>query len=412
MSKVKNQSINRDIQKIQSMIANDPSMDAPKLLSEVIKMGYKDPGPIVDAALGSIKIEKSGASIGGDIADILNQVYSEDKTPGGRYIIDPYIQSGTKSKSVFSRLQDKAGVPDQGVALRELERVRGRAAPKYIALPDPSFYKAQYNISDELSKLLSTAAGGHELKHSSDWLVYPNFNPKTDYSYKVGHHAKGIYEPDELIREVRDLPADEKTAKEILKQSEKLGVKPSVFKRLLSYGGFIGPAIGAGLALKSGDVLAAGLHGAAALDPVGFADAALDVKERIENRYDPEYSKEKAREDKYAAMGPALSPSDIMLDQLHDIKEQEEKEKKMQNDKKFQSLHKLLKESPRGQELRSEHPETLQQEVQPIVHILGGPAAVNPKHIPSMAGEKLDKDVEPLSIENSEREMKKKLYGF
>jgi len=414
MSNFKNKSTYKDIQKIQSMIANDPSMDSAKLLSEVIKMGYENPGPIIDAALGSIKIDKSGAPITADITDILNQVYADDPTPGKRYVVNPYKESaiGTKAKSVIKNLQDEFGDVDQGVALRNTDRVKGRAIPKYLAIPDPSFYRDYYNLSDELSKLLSVSAGGHEIKHGSDWLIYPNFDPKVSSPHKEGHHAKGIYETDELIRESRDLPVDKKTTEEIAKQSKKLGIKPSLFTRLLSYGGFIGPAVGAGLALKSGDTLAAALHGAAAIDPVGVADAVLDVKNRIEKRHDPEFSKETAREDKYNAMGHAMSPSDTMLDQLEDIKEKEDKDKKMKDEEKFQILNKLLKDIPKGQKLRSQNEMQLKEEIQPIVQILGDPSAIKEKDALRMSGEKLDQDVNSLSVEDSEREMKKKLYGL
>lgn len=85
----------------------------------------------------------------------------------------------------------------------------------------------------------------------------------------------------------------------------------------------IGPiagGIGAYGALKSGDTAAAGLNLASMLDPTGISDAALEVKDRLKEK-DPEEIKKIAREDKYKAMGIALSPSDIILDQLEDIKD-------------------------------------------------------------------------------------------
>lgn len=85
----------------------------------------------------------------------------------------------------------------------------------------------------------------------------------------------------------------------------------------------IGPiagGIGAYGALKSGDVAATGLNLASMLDPTGISDAALEVKDRLKEK-DPEEIKKIVREDKYKAMGIALSPSDIILDQLEDIKD-------------------------------------------------------------------------------------------
>lgn len=88
----------------------------------------------------------------------------------------------------------------------------------------------------------------------------------------------------------------------------------------------IGPiagGLGAYSALKSGDAAAAGLNLASIIDPTGISDAALEVKERLKEK-DPKEIKKIMREDKYRAMGSALSPSDIMLDQLDDIEDKKE----------------------------------------------------------------------------------------
>lgn len=88
----------------------------------------------------------------------------------------------------------------------------------------------------------------------------------------------------------------------------------------------IGPiagGLGAYSALKSGDAAAAGLNLASIIDPTGVADAALEVKERLKEK-DPKEIKKIIREDKYRAMGSALFPTDIMLDQLEDMEDKKE----------------------------------------------------------------------------------------
>lgn len=88
----------------------------------------------------------------------------------------------------------------------------------------------------------------------------------------------------------------------------------------------IGPiagGLGAYSALKSGDAAAAGLNLASIIDPTGISDAALEIKERLKEKDSKEIRKI-MREDKYRAMGSALSPADIMLDQLEDIEDKKE----------------------------------------------------------------------------------------
>lgn len=360
MSDYKKKQFYRDIEKIHSMIANDPSMDSVKLLSIAKNMGYDNPGPLIDAALGSVKLDKSGVPIKADIEDILNEVYSEDITPGKRYIVNPYKESavGTKAKSVIKNLQDEFGDVDQGVALREAQRVRGRAAPKYIAVPDPSFYKDYYNLSDELAKLSTISGAGHELGHSKDWMLYPNFDPKVSSPYKKGHHAKGIFEPDELIREVRDLPVDEKIAKELAKQSDNLKVKPSKFVRLRSLIGFL-PA------------LAAGVIGAYA--PQSKAATVAKTISRATDEGDP-----------FSALFPP------------EAGEGEEDE-----------LKKMRKEA--------EYQQKLKETIKPMVKEVGGDPDINPRKAEKLLGEKVSEDVEDdtreLSRENYDKMLKRKM-GF
>jgi hypothetical protein len=114
--------------------------------------------------------------------------------------------------------------------------------PEYVALKQPY---------TDLDKLRSIAHAGHELKHSSDSLTRPNFKMQNEKPYKKGHHFKEIYEPTELVKEVKELASDPKLEKEILKQSKKSGIKASPFTKLRSLLGFLPSLAAAGIAAYS-----------------------------------------------------------------------------------------------------------------------------------------------------------------
>ena len=78
--------------------------------------------------------------------------------------------------------------------------------------------------------------------------------------------------------------------------------------------GPIGAGIGAISALRSGDVPAAVLHGAAAIDPTGISDAALDINNRL--KMNPEDAAQASKEDYYSAMPDDLANEQRMLDEL------------------------------------------------------------------------------------------------
>lgn len=296
------------INKMINIITSNPLMESEELIRKAREMGY-DPANLIDQALGAIRYEKmSSVSLDSPIEDILNSIYEKNPTPGKRYILEPKEAYTKRGMQVKEALKNNAGfyssLPDQKGS---------RRAPDFMVIKKP------YTESEKLKAITDA---GHELEHGSEYLIRPDFKSTTEESYVKGHHYDDIYEPKELIREVRELPQDEKTIKEILKQSEKLNVKPSLWGRLRS---ILGPmAAGAGLytSLKSGDTLGAALEGTALVDPTGVSDAAAEVYRRSKLK-DPEEIKQTMREDKYSAIPGGPSPADIMLDQLEDIQELE-----------------------------------------------------------------------------------------
>jgi hypothetical protein len=292
------------INKLINYVTNNPTVTSEEMLRKAIELGY-EPGDLIDKALGSVKYEKSGANLSKNLEDILNDVYQNDPTPGDRYVVDPMETRYPKSKEFAKNLRGLLGYQTN------VDTGKSRKKPKEVVVR---------NMWDDLGKLQGISSAGHELKHSVDDLIRPGFYPKTDDSFKPGHHYGDIYETSELVREVKDLPENDKVTKEIKKQSKKLNLKaPSPFRRLLSILGPVGASIAAGYSLKSGDAMGAGLNLASAIDPTGISDTALEVKNRLAIK-DPEEIEKLMLEDKYSAMPGGPSPSDIMLDQLKNYK--------------------------------------------------------------------------------------------
>jgi hypothetical protein len=230
----------RAIDQFNSYIANTPMVQYEDLVNKALEMGY-DPHELIDTALGSVKYEKSGANLKNSLEDILNSIYEKDIVPGKRYVIDPLEAVSRRAKEVAKNLEGSVGFAS---ALSSKRR----------ALPD---YAAVIPRSSEMGKFRAIGDAGHELEHLKDFLIRPDFRPKTEQAYKSGHHFKDIYEPRELIREVKDLPEDSKVVKEIAKQSKKSGLSPSLFTRLRSLVGIVPGLAAAGLAAYAPDSKAA-----------------------------------------------------------------------------------------------------------------------------------------------------------
>jgi hypothetical protein len=221
----------RAVEQFSSFIANTPLVQYDDLVNKALEMGY-DPNELIDASLGSVKYEKSSASLKNPLEDILNAIYEKDPTPGKRYVIDPSEAVSERAKEVARNLEGSVGFAS--------------AVPsKRRALAD---YAAVTPRKTDLDKLKAIADAGHELEHLKDFVTRPDFRPKTEKSFKPGHHFKDIYEPRELIREVKGLPEDVKLTKEIVKQSKKSGLRTSPFTKLRSLVGLLPGLAAAGIA--------------------------------------------------------------------------------------------------------------------------------------------------------------------
>lgn len=288
----------RSIDQFTSYIANTGLVTHDDLVRKALEMGH-DPYDLIDASLGSIKYEKAATSLSNPLEDILNSVYEKDPTPGRRYVLDPAEAISERAKDVAKNLEGNLGVATS------LNTGRSRSLPDYAAV------RQQY---DDLKKLQAISHAGHELKHQTDFLVRPDMVMKTDRPFKKGHHYKDIYETSELIREAKDLPVDQKEIDQIVKQSKKAYLKPSLFGRLRSMLGPIAAGLGAYSALRSGDTLGATLEAGSLLDPIGVVDAAAEINRRV--KMNPEEQKAASKEDYYSAMPSELSGEQRMLDEL------------------------------------------------------------------------------------------------
>jgi hypothetical protein len=304
----------RAVSQFTDYVANTPKVTNKDLFRKAIEMGY-NPTDLIDASLGNIRYEKSSASLKSNLEDILNSVYEKDPTPGRRYVLDPSEAISERAKDVAKNLGK-----DLGVA-KSLNFGRSRSLPDYAAVS---------NRYTDLEKLKAISDAGHELQHQVDFLTRPDMKMETEFPFRQGHHFGNIYETSELIREAKDLPRNQKELDEIVKQSKKAGLKPSTFGRLFSLLGKVGP-IGAGVsalaALKSGDVGAAALNAASAVDPTGISDAALEVKNRL--KMSPEEQEEIAKEDIYSAMPMDIANEQRMLDDLDKYDDKGNKFKKI-----------------------------------------------------------------------------------
>ena len=350
---------------------------------KAMEMGY-EPNDLIDASLGSIKYDKSGASLEKPLEDILNDIYSKDKVPGQRFIIDPQDVNSKKAKEILQLLQRQNL---EGVAVSE-NFGTGRSLPRFIALK---------NAKDDLDKLKAISIGGHEIKHLEDYFIRPDIKNYVEDPFKKGHHAKGIYEVDELNREVKNLPEDEKVIKEVLKQNKKNYLKPGLFTKLRGYFGPLANAYGVYSALKAKDSKAAALEAAALVDPTGVADAAAEVNRRL--GMSKEEQEESIKEDFYSGMPEEIANEYRMMDQLKKLEEPP---------KKFKTIKKVLDPGIRPDSDYAK--EILSQEV-PLEEIAPPVEKINPSDL----GERISPDLEEMDNVKTFKEYldkKKKQFGY
>lgn len=199
----------------------NPGVQNQDLIRKSMELGY-DPRELISHALGSVKVDKTGANLSKPLEDVLNTVFEKDATPGERIVVDPSSVESAKGKKIASDLKGGYGYAE------------GMRSPGGIILPERMVVE---DAKTELDKLRRTSTGGHELRHSVDGLVRPGFEPTTEASFKPGHHYGDIYEPSELLREVRGIPEAPQVAEQVNKASQKHKLRPSEFKRVAAVSG-------------------------------------------------------------------------------------------------------------------------------------------------------------------------------
>lgn len=278
-NKLLNKNLNREpdqkaINELIAFISNNPTVGSQDLIRKSMEMGY-NPQSLIDQALGSIKIDKSSASLNQSLPDILNDIYGNNPSPGERNIIDPNDLQSKKAKDIYKTMEDRGFV---GVS------AAGKKGSRSIPL-----HQTILDAKTEAEKLKAIAHSGHELKHTEDMLIRPgNLEKVGESPYKLKHHAQGIYEPDELIREIKDLPEDPRIVEQIKKHAPDIKTYP--WKKLRSLLPIVGPAIGLGAGLMSGDASAAAGE---ALIPGGVEELQEPNIEEIKNMQKEAYEQQK-----------------------------------------------------------------------------------------------------------------------
>ena len=254
------------IDALTSYIANNPGVQYEDLVRKSLELG-QDPTSLIDRALGSVIVDKGGLNLNKPTVDLLNEVYESNPVPGYRYVVDPNNVKSATGKEIAKDL-----LGSEGIARGWRYQGESRGKPDFVAIED---------AKDELSKMRALVAGGHELKHTEDRMIRPNFKSIGEAG-ELGHHqGPGTFEAQNLIKQVRDLPEDEKVVKEILKRSKGLD-KPSF--RVLRGIPYIGTTLAGAAALSSPDASAAAMDMAipGGLESLGPSeeDAAIENPQR------------------------------------------------------------------------------------------------------------------------------------
>lgn len=307
----------KGIEALQAYISNTPGVQHEDLVSKSIDMGYRPRG-LIDAATGDMILTGSKANLSDDFEDVSNKIWENNPTPGERLLVDLNETRSPEAKRAKAELYNaKTRKYRKGVAISD------NGLPTHTIVKEPHRKK-------DIEKLISIADTGHEFKHQTQQLTLPDFEMTSNKPFTEGHHAGGIYESNKLIKDVRGISDDTKEYKAASKAAKKLGGVTSQFRKLMSVLGTAGP-IGAGVgalaALRSGDVPAAVLHGASAIDPTGISDAALTVKQRMD--MNPEEAMEESKEDYYSAMPGDLANEFRVQDKLDKLEPKPQRFKKL-----------------------------------------------------------------------------------
>jgi hypothetical protein len=263
-------------------IANTPLIERDEVIRKAKEMGY-NPRDLTDAALGSVMLDKRGGDISGEMEDVLNRIYSEDPTPGTRSIVDPSTSRSKLGRELSKRLEGGLGMQTG------FGESNGLFIPEHTIVKEPS--------KDLIERLSSITNAGHELKHGSEYLGsgYTEGDPR---AYKLTHHAQGIYEPDTLIKEIKNTNDRSKEYEMLTKRARAAGVKANPFIKLL---GILNPlaitsqGVSALADIKEGNPNTAAAKLATSLAPMGAGQLEDNLMEEaaIKDKYpklqDPTY---------------------------------------------------------------------------------------------------------------------------
>jgi hypothetical protein len=216
---------------LTAYIANNPGVQYEDLVRKSLELGY-EPSKLIDETLGSVIVDKEGLNLQKPLVDLLNETYESNRVPGYRYVVDPNDVKSATGKEIAKALEGSHGISSgwrwEGAS---------RGHPDFVAVED---------AKDEIGKMVGLVSGGHEIKHTENRMIRPNFK-STGMAGEIGHHyGSGTFEAEDLVKRVRDLPDDEKVTKEILKRAK--GFDTPSFIKLRSLAPMLakGAAVGAG----------------------------------------------------------------------------------------------------------------------------------------------------------------------
>lgn len=246
---------------LTSFISNNPHVSYEELVRKAVELG-QNPEKLIEQALGSVIVDKNGLNLKNNTTDLLNEVYESNPVPGYRYVVDPNNDNSATGKEIANALYG-----NEGIASGWRYKGEARGKPDFVAVED---------AKDEIGKMRALVTGGHELKHGEDRMIRPHFKSKLE-SGEMGHHfGPGTFESQDLIRQVRDLPEDDRVVNEIIKRSKGLDRVP--FKALKS----IAPVLAkAGLA-TAGGTMSLAAEAADSEDMGGAAEQSAFLRERDE----------------------------------------------------------------------------------------------------------------------------------
>lgn len=350
------------IRKLQKWIDETPEATQADIAEYARRMGY-DSADLLPTTLGATLLEKRNQKLSTPFSELLQNIFSDDLTPGGRFVIDPDNVKTKEGVKIAERFKKNPGL--QGFAEYGTIKMNG----KEIRIPTRTIVK-EPTSGNPFEILKQIGVQGHEFPHSENIILSNKSFPHREFienfeklgkrapiAGQPGHHfgksgdiieakllqqlIRDLYDPEinqieagrrELSKKLNELNLDKYSEKDrSYLDSLRTGLKINPnFKKLMAVLGPAGALMSAGSDASEGKYGTAALKALSAFDPTGLSDAAVDINERL--NMSPEELKQQLREDKYKAMPIGLdSPADIMLDQLEDeldIQKEREKQKR------------------------------------------------------------------------------------